>query len=224
MPFRNWERIIIKFWAFFSLQHTFQIPGSFSRKWIRDLRKAAAEKITREHNEREQRKTKWWPYNAHSWRGAANKSIRKFCTELHNRRILINRKHVFLPRLVHVAYNAGLVLRKPRSFYVAEVKFIWKPKLAMLFQCNTCWKFQRVTEPLVINVSGCYCSGGSIFVLRLHPLPPPPLHIWRSGYATVLDKMLDWKPNVPCIKWNGYFHGSFIYSKILEKWIKWRKV
>lgn len=71
MPFRNWERIIIKFWAF-SLQHTFQIPGSFSRKWIRDLRKAAEEKITSEHNEREQRRTKWWPYNAHRCRGAAN--------------------------------------------------------------------------------------------------------------------------------------------------------
>lgn len=91
----------------------------------------------------------------------------------------------------------------------------------MLFQCNTCWKFQRVTEPLVINVSGCYCSSGSIFVLRLHPHP---LHIWRSGYATVLDKMLDWNTKVPCIKWNGFFHGSFIYCKILEKWIKWRKV
>ena len=91
----------------------------------------------------------------------------------------------------------------------------------MLFQCNTCWKFQRVTEPLVINVSGCYCSSGSIFVLRLHPHP---LHIWRSGYATVLDKMLDWNTKVPCIKWNGFFHGSFIYCKILEKWINWRKV
>ena len=91
----------------------------------------------------------------------------------------------------------------------------------MLFQCNTCWKFQRVTEPLVVNVSGCYWSSGSIFVLRLHPYP---LHIWRSGYATVLDKMLDWILKVPCIKWNGFFHGSFIYCKILEKWIKWRKV
>lgn len=40
------------------MEHSFEIPGSFSRKWIKDLRKAAVEKITREHNEREQRKTK----------------------------------------------------------------------------------------------------------------------------------------------------------------------
>lgn len=91
----------------------------------------------------------------------------------------------------------------------------------MLFQCNTCWKFQRVTEPLVVNVSGCYWSSGSIFFWDSTPTPSisegldTPLY-WTKCWIEILK--------VPCIKWNGFFHGSFIYCKILEKWIKWRKV
>ena len=39
---------------FFS-QHTFEIPGSFARRWIKELRKAATEKVTAEQQARQPR-------------------------------------------------------------------------------------------------------------------------------------------------------------------------
>jgi len=36
------------------MEHTFQIPGSFSKRWIKELRKAAAEKLTTEQQMRHQ--------------------------------------------------------------------------------------------------------------------------------------------------------------------------
>ncbi|KAL9963401.1 hypothetical protein ACROYT_G026911 [Oculina patagonica] len=37
------------------MEHAFEMPGSFSRRWIKDLRKAAAEKITAEQKARQPR-------------------------------------------------------------------------------------------------------------------------------------------------------------------------
>ena len=39
----------------FFTQHAFEIPGSFSRRWIKELRKAATENITAEQQARQPR-------------------------------------------------------------------------------------------------------------------------------------------------------------------------
>lgn len=36
------------------MEHSFHLPGSFSRKWIKELRKAATEKILAEQQARQQ--------------------------------------------------------------------------------------------------------------------------------------------------------------------------
>ena len=63
---------------------------------------------------------------------------------------------------------------------------------------------------------------------RLHfcfetTFPPPPLHIWRSGYATVLDKMLDWNTKHSLYQTKRFLSRLLHLLQKLEKWIKWRK-
>lgn len=73
--------------------------------------------------------------------------------------------------------------------------------------CNRALSNQRIRVLLQQRIHFCFETA---------PPPPPytPLY-WTKCWIEI--------PKVPRIKWNGFFHGFFIYCKILEKWIKWRK-